>query len=343
MVRNFLNSDADAKRDKRAQEEPDKADPVDQMRDREIHEHRPEQAEERETHTETFVFLLEEFVAYQQNRKERDEEKRRERTAALEIADDQGAEHASEAELHHPRKTVLPDLAPFAVQKAVFHDDGVLGNGRRLVADLVGKLLGFRSRGIRSILDFRSRDISHVLELRRRSIGHILDFRGDHRRRWLGEARHLLGHGRKLRRRRRRGRISLLLGLLFRDFLRRFFGGLLGSFFGNFSLGLRSFRSRLRGSGRFCSLQAFLRPAFRVFEMRRQEDHEDKGANVIRKQEKKIGLVHALSKRNGIPAKTGQERNRREKLLGLLNYGLLPQVVNQLHGRSKSIPIQIMF
>ena len=77
--------------------------------------------------------------------------------------------------------------------------------------------------------------------------------------------------------------------------------------------------------------------------MRRQEDHEDKGANVIRKQEKKIGLVHALSKRNGIPAKTGQERNRREKLLGLLNYGLLPQVVNQLHGRSKSIPIQIMF
>ena len=59
-----------------------------------------------------------------------------------------------------------------------------------------------------------------------------------------------------------------------------------------------------------------------MFQVSREQHHQDKRPHVIRQQERQIGLVNLLPERYGIPAETRKERDRREELLGLLHGGL---------------------
>ena len=119
---------------------------MNQVRQREVHEHRAEQAQESKAHAKAFVLLLQKFVTDKENRQEDDKNKRCERATALEIAYHERAEKASEAELDRPAETLTPFGTPFAVQKMMLDDDGVLRDSRRFVTHVLREPFGGGAR-----------------------------------------------------------------------------------------------------------------------------------------------------------------------------------------------------
>ena len=224
---------------------------MNQVRNREVHEHRPEQAEERQAHAETFILLLQEFVTHQEYREHQHQDKGGKRPAALEIAHDKRTIHATEAKLHHPRKARLPRIAPFAVKEAVVYDNCILRDRCRLVTYLAGKLLGPCRRSIGCIFDFRCR-----------SIGNVLNFRRNSSCCRFCQVRHLARNRRKSRRRRKRRRLFSRFSSL--DII---------CSSAHCSHRARRRLRRLHRSHRLRGHQAIFRPAFRMFQVSRKQQH----------------------------------------------------------------------
>ncbi len=97
---------------------------MDQVGNGKVKHHGAQQAEQCKVQGETFVMLLEKFVAHQKTCQNENKNKGCQGTTALEVADHQGAKHTAKKELQSPGKTSLPCVAPFAFQQLVAGGDG---------------------------------------------------------------------------------------------------------------------------------------------------------------------------------------------------------------------------
>ena len=111
--------------------------------------------------------------------------------------------------------------------------------------------------------------------------------------------------------------LSLVLGSRFK-FFRNFFDLGLG-----FPGGRRA-RSRLNPLSFRHSSKTFLSPTFRVVQLSRQQNHQNKGTNIVRQKNQQVRTIDHGAEGNGIPTETRQKSDSREKLFNPLDNGVRP-------------------